>query len=62
MGHNGLLSFISCTIHVVHNAFHKGIVGLHQDVEGLAHDLHAWFKHSPSKEEDFRELSDSTTI
>ena len=62
MGHNGLLSFISCTIHVVHNAFHKGIVALHQDVEGLAHDLHAWFKHSPCKEEDFRELSDSTTI
>ena len=25
MGHNGLLPFISCTIHVVHNAFHKGI-------------------------------------
>ena len=24
MGHNGLLPFISCTIHVVHNAFHKG--------------------------------------
>ena len=40
MGHNGLLSFISCTIHVVHNAFHKGIVALHQDVEGLAHELH----------------------
>ena len=62
MGHNGLLSFISCTIHVVHNDFHKGIVALHQDAEGLAHELHAWFKHSPYKEEDFRELSDSTTI
>ena len=62
MGHNGLLPFISCTIHVVHNAFQNGIVALRQDVEGLAYNLHAWSKRSPCKEEDFRELSDSTTI
>ena len=62
MGHKGLLPFINYTIHVVHNAFHKGIVALRQDVEVLACDLHAWFKRSPCKEEDFRELSDSTTI
>ena len=31
-------------------------------MEGLAFDLHAWFKCPPCKEEDFRELSDSTTI
>ena len=62
MGHKGLLPFINCIVHVVHNAFHKGVTVLHQDVDGLAFDLHAWFKHSPCKEDDFRELSDSTTI
>ena len=62
MGHNGLLPFISCRIHVVHNAFQNGIVALRQDVEGLAYNLHAWSKRSSCKEEDFRELSDSTTI
>lgn len=36
--HKGLLPFIYCTIHVVHNAFHRGIVTLRQDVERLAHD------------------------
>ena len=41
MGRKGLLPFINCTIHVVHNAFHKGIVSLHQDAEGLPYDLHA---------------------
>ena len=62
MGHKGLLSFINCTFHVVHSAFHKGIVALHQDVEGLAYDLHVWFKCSPCKEEDFRELSDTPLL
>ena len=44
------------------NAFRNGIVALLQDVEGLAYNPHAWFKRSRCKEEDFRELSDSTTI
>ena len=52
MGHKGLLPFINCTIHVLYNAFHKGKIALRQDVEGLAYDLHAWFKRSPCKEEE----------
>ena len=62
MRHKSLLPFINCTLHVAHNTFHKGIVTFRQGVEGLAYDLHAWFKHSPCKEEDFKELLDSTTI
>ena len=46
----------------MNNAFHKGIVALGQDVEGLAFDLHAWFKRSSCKEDDFRELSNKTII
>lgn len=62
MGDKGLLPFINCTIHVVQNAFHKGIVTLCQNGEGLAYDFGAWFKRSPCKGEDFRKPSDLTTI
>ena len=41
---NGLLPFINCTLHTVHNAFGKAIVVLGEDAEHLAFDLHAWFK------------------
>ena len=27
-------------------------------IEDLAFDFHAWFKHAPCKEEDFRALGD----
>ena len=30
------------TIHVMNNAFHKGIIALGQGLEGLAFDLQAW--------------------
>ena len=35
IGHKGLLQIKNCAIHV-HNAFHKGILALCQDLEGLA--------------------------
>ena len=41
---NGLLPFISCTLHTVNNAFRKAIMVLGEDAEQLAFDLHAWFK------------------
>ena len=52
-GHKGLIPFLGCTLHVMHNCFHKGIASLSYGIEDLAFDLHAWFKHSPCKEEDF---------
>ena len=63
-GFSGLLEFISCTIHTIHNAFHTGIKnlgGFGEMVEQLAFDLHAWFKHSPCKSEDFIKMADSIT-
>ena len=46
--HKGLIEFISCTLHTVHNAFRKGVAShaCGEVVEGLAFDLHAWFKIS----------------
>ena len=61
-GYKGLLPFIACTLHIVHNAFHKGIASLDQEVEQLAFDLHAWFKQSPCKIEDFAKLAESTNL
>ena len=36
------------------NTFHKGIIALGQDLEGLAIDLQAWFKRLSCKEDDFK--------
>ena len=36
MRHNGLLPFTNSKIHIMNNAFHKDIVAVGQDVEGLA--------------------------
>ena len=43
--YKGLLDFISCTLHTMHNAFRKEISShqLGEVVEQLAFDLHAWF-------------------
>ena len=51
-GHNGLLPFIGCTLHTMHNGYHKGIKEMSSNIEDLVYDLHAWFKNSPCKEED----------
>ena len=61
-GKHGLLPLFVCCLHIVHNAFHKGIDVFGQESEQLAFDLHAWFKQAPCKEEDYRELSEDVTI
>ena len=44
-GYKGLLEFLKCPLHTVHNAFHLGIkIGSGQSAEQLAFDFHAWFK------------------
>ena len=44
-GYKGLLEFLKCPLHTVHNSFHQGIkVGSGQSAEQLAFDFHAWFK------------------
>ncbi|XP_047132571.1 uncharacterized protein LOC124811258 isoform X3 [Hydra vulgaris] len=61
-GFNGLLPFVSCTLHTVHNAFRKAINVVGEDAEQLAFDLHNWFKNAPCKIEDFKKLSDCIFI
>ena len=46
-GYKGLIEFINCTLHVMHNGFGKGITakgGLDETIEQLTFNLHAWFK------------------
>ena len=45
MGHQGLISFCSCSIHTLYNAFKKCIEALEGGrASELAYDLHIWFK------------------
>ena len=60
--HKGLLDLVTCTLRIVHNAFQKGINEYGQDSEQLSFDFHAWFRISPCKQEDFRNLSDDLNI
>ena len=46
LGYKGLINLITCTLHVIHNAFRSGMEmdGLGQMIYQLSYDLHAWFK------------------
>jgi len=59
-GLNGLLPFLPCTLHLIHNGFKKMLDVLGEDVTTMVFDLHAWFKNHPCKQEDFITLSDCT--
>lgn len=59
-GHPGLLPFFPCTLHTVHNAFQKLISTLPNDIPQFCFDLHAWFKNSPCKSEDYAAMAEET--
>ena len=52
----GLVDLGSCTIHVVHNAFGKGIEQYGMDIDKLCMDLYQLFKHSAARCEDFKNV------
>ena len=52
----GLVDLGSCVIHVVHNAFGKGIEKYGKDIDQLCLDLHALFNYSAARREDFKEV------
>ena len=60
--HPGLLPFLSCNMHVVHNAFKAGLTVYGSEAEEMAFDLHQWFKSSPCKREDFLKLEENTQL
>ena len=52
----GLVDIGSCPIHVIHNAFGKGLEHYGKDVDQLCLDLYSLFKYSAARREDFKEV------
>ena len=48
-GFKGLLEFLNCPLHIMHNVFRKLITNLGETAEEMAFDLLAWFKVSVDK-------------
>lgn len=53
-----LLKIGGCNIHVVHNAFKNGISSCKWYVDNFCLDLYSWFKCSPARQEDFKNVVD----
>ena len=45
----GLVDLGSCTIHIVHNAFGKGMQQCGKEIEQLCMDLHSLFKYTAAR-------------
>ena len=52
----GFVDLGSCVLHVVHNAFGKGLEKYGQEVQQLCLDVHALFKYSAARREDYQKL------
>ena len=52
----GLIDLGPCTIHIIHNAFGKGIDQYGRDVDQLCMDLYFLFKHHAARCEDFKNM------
>ena len=52
----GFVDIGSCVLHVVHNAFGKGLEKYGKEVDQLCLDLHSIFKHSAARREDYKQL------
>jgi len=52
-GLNEIVDFVPCPLHVVHNAFRKGLEAYGDNAEELAIDLFQWFKSHTCQREDF---------
>ena len=52
----GFVDLGSCVLHVVHNAFGKGFKKYGKVIGQLCLDLHAIFKHSAARREDYKQL------
>ena len=52
----GFVDLGSCVVHVVHNSFGKGLDMYGKDIDQLCLDLHAIFKYSVARREDYQKL------
>lgn len=55
-GFADLVDIGTCSLHKVHNCFHKALDGLPLDVDEFAADLFGFFKASAARKEDLKEL------
>ena len=58
-GNKGLLDISSCTLHVVHNSFGKGLESYGKNISEFIIEIHQWFKLSAARREDFALLQES---
>src|SRR5437867_1982933 len=54
-----LLDISSCTLHVVHNSFGKGLESYGKNISEFVIEIHQWFKRSAARREDFELLQES---
>ena len=52
----GFVDLRSCILHTVHKAFGKGLHKLLVDIDQMCVDVHALFKHSAARREDYEKL------
>ena len=56
------LDYGSCSLHIVHNAFRKGIAALSFNIEQLILDLHYFFKLSSARRMDYKSVEALTEV
>lgn len=56
LNYPGLIDVGTCNIHVMHNAFAKGLAQYGDIAEQLAVDLFSLFKYSAARREDYKDL------
>ena len=54
----GLMPFIPCNLHVVHNAFKEGLSAYGSKAEELAIDIFYYFRHFPCRQDDFAKVQE----
>ena len=52
----GLIHLGSCSIHIIHNAFGKGLEQYGKGIDQLCIDLYSLFKYSAARQEDLRKF------
>ena len=58
----GFVNLGSCVLHIVHNAFGKGLEKYGKDIDQFCLDLHSLFKYSAARREDYTELQLSLDV
>ena len=62
LGKTTFLDIGTCALHIVHNAFRKGVSSLKFDVDQFALDIHFFFKLSAARRADYQKISEITDI